>query len=254
MKKFVPTTTQIDATQALFIINQGEPTRPAITRGGNSSRSGLTHWPKWVEQGAVMGFRTDALPKGEIHGDFVVFEGHGTAPENPQPISADEWNDSIQDWTEFREGMIPTKPEFSWTGELARKATRSYLNGAVLTDGEANALSRYPGAYMEIHDADQDGDILEVIRGDGHTAYRIIWKDGDPSNFKCWSDGETTRWAEMGITYIIENGRVRAYKGNWMSSKTCDIWDMWYEITEGPWETTSLDYLDYIEVDEVETI
>lgn len=250
MKKFIPSTTQIDATQALFtLFDYGNAVKAALTYGGQSSRSGLTYWPKWVEQGAVMGFRKDALPKGEIDGDFVVFEGHGTAPENMQLINATEWNKAVHNWSEFREGFEPQKPAFSFVNELVRRATRSYSNGSALTEGEANALARFPGAYMEIHDADHDGDILVSIRGGIVTCYKTIWADGSPSNFKCWTDGETTSWVEMGITYLIENGRVRAYKGNWKSSKTCAIWDMWFEISEGPWETTSLD--EYVEVDTI---
>lgn len=263
-KTFVPFTGQINAFAAPFIWENGV-LRPAETRGGWQSQTGLTAEPQWVEAGFIPGFRRDAIrEQKEFPPEFVVFEGHGTAPVKPQLIGQD-FQEDLEAWRAWRRGDNDAQPQ-GW--RLAQWASRSYeagdavaWGGLRLTDGEALGLSRFEGATMTIHDPDSEGDVLEEIRADRYYAYRWVWADGDRSIWRVHACGDRSKVELDGweVTYLSLGDRVVASKRRpgsaqvWDSSRSVKFHESWSGLMDGPWELVCRppeEEVDWVEVEE----
>lgn len=227
--------------------------RVAKIRGGKTSRSGLTVEPAWMEEGSVLAYRSDSIPK-ELESDtLIVFDGQGTDPISFRSVPTKLWTSNVADWEMWRTGMSSDKPvpvsKDDWSFHEARRFTRDYRNGKQITEGEADALSRYSSSELLVSQKDRDGDILEVIKNipERILAYRWIYSDDDVGNWKCFRLGSQTPFVEneWEYTFFIDYNttfvsavRENVYTGEEFRSEADPVHftENLHGLKEGPWK------------------
>lgn len=134
MKKYSKNTgsVEINATEGVFVIENGQA-RLATTLGDRFSRSGLTNRPAMVEEGFVVGYRADSIPKVVKSEYLIVFPVGQTGFQDNKldVIKTDEWDNLLGSWYEWRARAAfgeSAPEERSLFSRLARNHTRSMRN------------------------------------------------------------------------------------------------------------------------------
>lgn len=208
--KYVPAEGKvINATRAVAIRSTELPFEWKVAGwlGGKTSRSGKTCTPQWVQDGSVAAYREDQIPfyVWEAGEDFPCFDGHGTElragriTNVPGPLAKRAYGE----WSDWRNGLRADKPSppqgGEWIWALARRATRRFGKWRVVTEGEALALCRYPGATLEMWYGECEEHLLRLY-ADG------IWVHGPQAGGRfetvragevneCWIGGEPVSWS-----------------------------------------------------------
>lgn len=248
--KFVPTNIEINDCQCLVKLVDGG-IRESITRGGRISRSGLTIYPQWTEEGSIIAYRNDAIPKDITSDVLVIFDNRGTNPSGLRAVSIDTWNKNVDKWEMWRNGFgeKPTPDsEDDWVFHQARHHTRWYRNGKKITEGEANALSRFPSTELIVYQKDANGDTLEVIKcvPERILAYRWIFSDNDKMVWSCYYLGTQTPFEEDGWEYtfcidydtlMVSVKRKNIHTQEVFQSEAEPVFfiENWHHLKDGPW-------------------
>lgn len=250
--KFVPTNVEINDCQCLVKLVDGG-IRESITRGGRISRSGLTIYPQWAEEGSIIAYRNVAIPKNITSDILVIFDNHGTNPTGLRAVSIDTWNKNVDAWEMWRTGMTDDKPtcvdKNDWVFHNARLFTRDYRNDKRITDGEADAISRFQSSELIVYHKDEDGDILEIIKNSTESilVYRWIFGGSDKAIWKCFKLGSQVPFVEneWEYTFYIDHDTlmVSVKRENintnevFQSKADCVHFTSinWHCLKDGPW-------------------
>lgn len=229
--QYVPNTAEINAFQTFVVPTDGSWVS-AKALGGRASRSGLTWTPTWIEAGAVVAYRMDAVCQTVLNmreesialpAEIPVFSGHGMSVTEFSGIEPHRLLEVLAAWKAFREsgGTPPTKEE-SLEFTLARRATnpRTRASSGYLTYGEAieGLPSRDSDSILNVGEGfwtisvPGRGDAIGCEE-DGATPTRFLWR-----NY-----GEETRWNTP------EGIRASRYEGR-------DYYSQWLLEPGGTWK------------------
>ena len=193
MSKFVKNSSEINAFQALGVVENGG-VRPAKVLGGKSSRSGKTYTPTWVEEGAFVLLRKDVFLakiwmslKDSVIYDLqpYFFEGHGTAWEQVVEVDIPALEIALTSWMKFRKEGLDLPPASTLEEKLARQySLSSFRTEGFITQFEAMELLPRWSLWAELEQDEEDG-------------YFTIWAERGHA----WTSGEFFKFIPEGCLY-----------------------------------------------------